>query len=61
MLDDEDPERVRRRREWADWSAHGYRKLYTPRSMLWAGGIFCTLVAAGLVVIFWLAANGHLP
>lgn len=60
MLDDEDPSRERRRREWADWSAHGYRKRYTPRSMLWFGGIFFTLFAVGLVVIFWLAANGHL-
>jgi hypothetical protein len=61
MLDDDDPDREGRRREWADWSAHGYRKPYTPRSMLWFGGIFFMLFAVGLVVIFWLAANGHLP
>jgi hypothetical protein len=61
MLEDDDPERDRRRRGWADWSAHGYRKLYTPRSMLWFGGIFFGLFAVGLVVIFWLAANGRLP
>jgi hypothetical protein len=61
MPDDKDRERERRRQEWADWSAHGYRKLYTPRSMLWFGGIFFTLFGAGLVAIFWLAANGHLP
>jgi hypothetical protein len=61
VLDDEDPDLERRRREWADWSAHGYRKRYTPRSMLWFGGIFFTLFAVGLVVIFWLAANGRMP
>lgn len=60
MLDDQDPDRERRRREWADWSSHGYRKLYTPRSMLWFGGIFFTLFALFLVVIFWLAAGGRL-
>jgi len=61
VLDDEDPDRERRRREWADWSAHGYRKLYTPRSMLWFAGIFFSVFAVGLVAVFWLAANGHLP
>lgn len=61
VLDDRDPGRERRRREWADWSAHGYGKLYTPRSMLLFGGIFFTLFAVGLVIMFWLAANGRLP
>jgi hypothetical protein len=61
MLDDGETDRERRRREWADWSAHGYKKLYTPRSLLWFGGIFFTLLAGGLVAIFWLAANGRLP
>jgi len=60
MLDDRDPGRERRRREWAEWSAQGYRKLYTPRSMLWFGGIFFTLFAVGLVVVVLLAANGRL-
>jgi hypothetical protein len=27
-------------KEWADWSAHGYRKLYQPSWMLWFGGVF---------------------
>jgi hypothetical protein len=61
MLDDGEPDRDRRRREWAEWSAHGYKKAYTPRAMLWFGGVFFTLFAAGLVAIFWLAANGRLP
>ena len=29
--------------------------------MLWFGGIFFTLFAAGLAAVFWLAASGHLP
>jgi hypothetical protein len=29
--------------------------------MLWFGGIFCTLLIAGLLVIFWLAAHGRVP
>jgi hypothetical protein len=29
--------------------------------MLLFGGIFCTLFAAGLVAIFWLASTGRLP
>ena len=47
-------------REWADWSAHGYRKLYQPRSMLWFGGIFFALFIVGLGTLFWLAASGRL-
>jgi hypothetical protein len=48
-------------KEWADWSAHGYRKLYQPRSILWWGGVFFALFIAGLVTVFWLAAHGRLP
>jgi ABC-type multidrug transport system permease subunit len=53
-------DRTETQQEWADWAAHGYRKLYQPRSMLWFGGIFFTLFAIGLVVLFWLAASGRL-
>jgi len=28
--------------------------------MLWLGGIFVTLLIAGLVTVFWLAAHGRL-
>jgi hypothetical protein len=55
-VDDEDV-RTESQKEWANWAAHGYRKLYQPRSMLWFGGIFCTLFIAGLLVIF----TGHFP
>jgi hypothetical protein len=59
-VDDEDV-RTETQKEWANWPAHGYRKLYQPRSMLWFGGIFCTLFGVFLVVIFWLASTGRMP
>jgi hypothetical protein len=60
-VDDLDPYRTESQKEWKRWADHGYRKLYQPRSMLLFGGIFCTLFAAGLVAIFWLASTGRLP
>jgi hypothetical protein len=60
-MDDEDNGRTDAQKEWASWAAHGYRKLYQPRSMLWFGGIFFALFAAGLFVVFWLAASGRWP
>jgi hypothetical protein len=48
-------------RQWRDWSAHGYRKLYQPTSILWLGGVFFVVVIAGLVALFYLAAHGQLP
>ena len=48
-------------REWCDWSAHGYRKLYQPTSLLRLGGVFFVLVIVGLVALLYLAAHGQLP
>jgi hypothetical protein len=59
--DDDDSYRTETQKEWAAWSAHGYRKLYQPRSMLWLGGIFFTLFAVGLLTLFWLTATGRWP
>ena len=58
---DEDDVRTEPQKDWAEWSAHGYRKLYQPRSMLWFGGVFCGLFVAGLLVIFWLASTNRWP
>ena len=58
---DENPYRTETQKEWTAWAAHGYRKQYQPRSMLWFGGIFFTLFAVGLVAVFWLAATGRWP
>jgi hypothetical protein len=49
---DDDDRRTESQKEWANWAAHGCRKLYQPRSMLWFGGIFFTLFIALLLVIF---------
>jgi hypothetical protein len=57
----DDDVRTEAQKEWADWAAHGYRKPYQPRSMLWFGGIFVALFAAGLMTIFWLAGTGRMP
>jgi hypothetical protein len=60
-MEDGDDVRTESQKEWANWAAHGYRKLYQPRSMLWFGGILSALLFVGLLVIFWLAANGQVP
>ena len=60
-MEEPDLDRIKTQREWADWAAHGYRKLYQPRSVLLFGGLFLALFAAGLVAVFWLAASGRLP
>jgi hypothetical protein len=60
-VDDLDPYRTESQKEWKNWADHGYRKRYQPRSMLWFGGIFFTLFAAGLAVVFWLAFIGRMP
>jgi hypothetical protein len=50
-VDDEDV-RTESQKEWADWAAHGYRKLYQPRSMLWFGTIVSGLFIVFLLVVF---------
>ena len=44
--------RTESQKEWANWAAHGYRKRYQPRSMLWFGGIFFALFTVFLLVVF---------
>ena len=53
--------RTEAQKEWADWSAHGYRKLYQPRSVLLFGFVVSVLLIGGLMTVFWLAANGRFP
>src|SRR3982750_1849734 len=48
-VDDEDV-RAESQKEWANWSAHGYRKPYQPRSVLWLGGIFTALLIVLLLL-----------
>jgi len=61
MADDLDPYGTESQKEWKNWADHGYRKQYQPRLVLWFGLTFFTLLAAGIVVIFWLASTGRLP
>ena len=60
-MDDEEDVRTESQKEWANWSAHGYRKRYQPRSVLWFGLIFSTVLFLGLLTIFVLAAHGRVP
>jgi hypothetical protein len=57
-VDDGDP-RTETQKEWANWAAHGYRKLYQPRSMRRFGLIFSLVLAGVLLTIFWVAAHGR--
>jgi hypothetical protein len=58
-MDEPDADRTEAQREWAEWAAHGYRKLYQPRSMLVFGGLFLLLFGVALVIVVWLAASGR--
>jgi hypothetical protein len=57
----EDDHRTESQKEWANWAAHGYRKLYQPRSVRRLGLIFSVVLAALLLTVFWFAAHGGLP
>jgi len=57
--DDLDDVRTESQKEWADWAAHGYRKRYQPRSVMWLGLLFCTAFLAFLLTVFWLAGSGR--
>ena len=57
-MDDGDP-RSEAQKEWANWAAHGYRKLYQPRSVRRFGLVFSLVLAGLLLTIFWLAAHGR--
>jgi hypothetical protein len=60
-MNEPDDDRTEAQREWAAWAAHGYRKLYQPRSVLVWGGVFVVLFGTGLLIVVWLAASGRWP
>ena len=60
-MNEPDDDRTETQREWAAWAAHGYRKLYQPRSVLVWGGVFVVLFGTGLLIVVWLAASGRWP
>jgi hypothetical protein len=59
-MDDGD-RRTEAQKEWANWAAHGYRKLYQPRSVRRFGLVFSLVLAGILLTIFWLAAHARFP
>jgi cell division septal protein FtsQ len=60
-VDDLDPYCTESQREWKRWADSGYRKRYQPRSIRRALAIVFTVLAVGIVAIFWLSATGRLP
>ena len=56
---EDDDIRTESQKEWANWAAHGYRKRFQPRSVLWFGGIFFAAFVAFLLMVFWLAGTGR--
>jgi hypothetical protein len=59
-MEDGDP-RTEAQKEWANWAAHGYRKLYQPRSVRRFGLVFTLVLAGVLLWVFWSAAHGRFP
>jgi hypothetical protein len=57
----DDDHRTESQKEWANWAAHGYRKLYQPRSVRRFGLVFSVVLAGLLLTVFWFAARGGLP
>jgi hypothetical protein len=57
--DDDDAYRTEEQKEWAAWSAHGYRKLYQPRSVRRLFFLLTVLFIALLLTVFLLAAHGR--
>jgi hypothetical protein len=50
--------RTETQKEWAAWAAHGYRKLYQPRSILRFGLVWTVLFSAFFLTIVLLATHG---
>jgi hypothetical protein len=59
--DDLDRYRTDIQKEWAAWAAHGYRKLYQPRSIRRFGLVFTVLLSLLIVTVFWLGIHSRLP
>jgi len=44
-------------REWADWSAGGYRKLNQPRSVLRIAALGSLLLIAWVLTLLWILSR----
>ena len=58
---DDDQDLTESQKEWAEWVAHGYRKLSQPRSIRRFGLLFSLGMATLLLTVFWVAARGGFP
>jgi hypothetical protein len=54
-------DRTETQKEWANWAAHGYRKLYQPRSIRRFGLVFTVLISLLILTVFLLGTHGRLP
>ena len=63
MFEEGDPrdDRTETQKEWADWAAHGYRKLYQPRSIRRFGLVFTVLMSLLILTVLWLGIHGRVP
>jgi hypothetical protein len=59
--EDLDRYRTETQKEWANWAAHGYRKLYQPRSIRRFGLVFTVLLSLVILSVFWLGIHGRVP
>ena len=53
----DDDTRTDGQREWADWSAQGYRKFNQPRSVLRIESVVALLVVVVVLAVIWAAAH----
>jgi hypothetical protein len=62
-VDEREPpdDRTEAQKEWANWAAHGYRKLYQPRSIRRFGLVFTVLMSLLILSVLWLGIHGRLP
>jgi hypothetical protein len=58
---DDDRDKTESQKEWAAWAAHGYRKLYQPRSIRRFGLVWTVLFSAFFLTIVLPAVHGVLP
>lgn len=54
---DRDDLKTESQREWANWSAHGYRKMYQPRSVLRANLVAVVILLVVIGGLLWMAEH----
>ena len=59
--EDLDGYRTETQKDWAAWAAHGYQKLYQPRSIQRFVLVFTVLLSLLIATVFRLGIHGRLP